>query len=298
MTTMESPAIDLVSMDQDYQRVERAIQYLERNFTSQPSLEDVAREVGLSEFHFQRLFGRWVGISPKRFLQFLTKEYAKEQLGRSRSVLDAAYDVGLSSPSRLHDLLLATEAVTPGQYQSRGVELTIAYGFHPSPFGRCMVASTDRGVCALRFLNVPGRSGGEPDTVEWLRRLWPRAGLSRDQDRTGDLVAAIFAAPQGGERTPLHIHIRGTNFQIKVWEALLSIPAGMVVTYQDIARRIGAPRSSRAVGGAVGDNPVPFLIPCHRVIRSTGEFGNYGEGPLRKKAILGWEAARFGAAGA
>jgi AraC family transcriptional regulator of adaptative response/methylated-DNA-[protein]-cysteine methyltransferase len=292
MNTNGAPSADLGVLDRDYQRVEKAILYLSENFTDQPSLDDVAREVGLSEFHFQRLFGRWVGISPKRFLQVLTKEHAKRLLAHSRSVLDTAYDSGLSSPSRLHDLLLATEAVTPGQYQNRGEDLDILFGFHASPFGRCLVATTDRGVCALRFLHVPGRSGSESESCDWLAHAWPCARLGRDQDRTAAIVAAIFSPAAGAPRAPLHVHVRGTNFQIKVWEALLAIPPGLVLTYGDIARRIGAPGASRAVGNAVGDNPVPFLIPCHRVILSGGEFGNYGEGPARKKAILGWEAAR------
>jgi AraC family transcriptional regulator of adaptative response/methylated-DNA-[protein]-cysteine methyltransferase len=293
---MESSEMDQSGGEQlseDYERVERAIAFLSRSFRGQPSLEEAAATVGLSEFHFQRLFSRWVGISPKRFLQYLTKEYAKALLAGSRSVLDAAYAAGLSGPSRLHDLMLATEAVTPGELRNGGEDLRIAWGFHPSPFGRCMVGVTDRGVCALRFTRVPGTARSEEEALEWLRRSWPRASLEQDHERTREVATRIFSPP-GSRLKPLHLYVRGTNFQIKVWEALLAIPAGRVSSYGDVARRLGSPRAARAIGGAVGANPVPYLIPCHRVIREGGESGNYGEGPLRKVAILGWEAAHFG----
>jgi len=293
VSTNETISNDLAELDRDYQRIERAIVYLSGNFRAQPSLAEVASHVGLSEFHFQRLFGRWVGITPKRFLQFLTKEHAKALLAQSRSVLDAAYDAGLSGPSRLHDLLLSTEAVTPGEYRNAGEGLRIVWGVHPSPFGRCLVAATERGVCALRFVHVSGSTRSEADAVEWLARAWPRATLVPDPGETAALVSRIFAF-SAGDPTPLHLHVRGTNFQIKVWEALLRVPAGAVVSYGDIARSIGAPRSTRAVGGAVGGNCILYLIPCHRVIREGGEFGDYRGGAARKKAILAWEAARSG----
>jgi AraC family transcriptional regulator, regulatory protein of adaptative response / methylated-DNA-[protein]-cysteine methyltransferase len=282
------------TIEQDYERVESAILYLEQRFRRQPSLEAVAAHVGLSEFHFQRLFGRWVGISPKRFLQFLTKEHARKLLAESRSVLEAAWDAGLSGPSRLHDLILAAEAVTPGELRSGGEGVRIGYGFHASPFGRCLVAATDRGVCAIRFTRVPGTDRSDEGAAAWLAASWPCADLRLDQERTGAVAARIFAFTGGSVVAPLHLHVRGTNFQLKVWEALLAIPQGLVLSYGDVARRIGSPRAARAVGSAVGDNPVPYLIPCHRVIRESGELGNYGEGPARKKAILAWEAARTG----
>jgi AraC family transcriptional regulator of adaptative response/methylated-DNA-[protein]-cysteine methyltransferase len=297
MDHSDSTGTALSDPSDDYERVERAIAFLERGFRSQPSLEEVAAHVGLSEFHFQRLFGRWVGISPKRFLQFLTKEYAKALLAESRSVLETAYDAGLSGPSRLHDLLLATEAVTPGQLRSGGAEVRIACGFHPSPFGRCMIAATERGVCALRFTHVSGSSRDDAECLSWLGSSWPRATIRVDQERTAQIASRVFCPPPAQAGAPLHLHVRGTNFQIKVWEALLRIPAGHVTSYGDVARHLGLPRASRAVGGAVGDNPVPYLIPCHRVIRASGEYGNYGEGPIRKMAILGWEAARLRGAG-
>lgn len=280
---------DLEQLSQDYERVEQAILFLEENFRRQPSLEEVAKAVGLSEFHFQRLFGRWVGISPKRFLQFLTKEYAKRLLEDSRDVLDVAYSSGLSGPGRLHELFVTCEAMTPGEYRHGGQGIRISYGFHPSPFGRFMLAVTERGICALRFV----REGGEEASVTSLRRNWPNAELSRNQSATAPLAGRVFCVPQRESSAPLHLFVHGTNFQIKVWEALLKIPLGKVVSYEDVAHFIGVPGATRAVGSAVGANPIPFLIPCHRVIRKIGEFGNYGEGPQRKKAILGWEAAQY-----
>jgi AraC family transcriptional regulator, regulatory protein of adaptative response / methylated-DNA-[protein]-cysteine methyltransferase len=281
MTSMEQ-------MQDDYARVERAIHFLERQALRQPSLEDVARAVGLSEFHFQRLFSRWVGISPKRFLQFLTKEHARRLLEGSQDVLGAAYDSGLSSPGRLHELFVTCEAVTPGEVKSRGEGLSIRYGFHPSPFGASMIAVTERGVCGLSFVQEPG---SEAAVAARLRGRWPGARISEDPDASREAARRIFAFPNDPDPAPLHVHVRGTNFQMQVWQALIRIPLGRAVTYADIARHIGMPSAPRAVGNAVGANPIPFLIPCHRVIRSLGEFGNYGEGPQRKKAILGWESA-------
>lgn len=280
MMTMEQ-------MEEDYGRVESAIRFIEGEALRQPSLAEIAEAAGLSEFHFQRLFSRWVGISPKRFLQFLTKEYARRLLVESRDVLSVTYDAGLSSPGRLHELFVTCEAVTPGEVKSRGEGLTIEYGFHPSPFGRCLVAVTDRGICGLSFV----QEGPEESLVHNLRARWPGARVELDPSSTGPLAQRIFTFDAHSEPGPLHLFVRGTNFQIQVWEALIRIPLGKAVTYEDVARHIGMPNAQRAVGGAVGHNPIPFLIPCHRVIRKMGEFGNYGEGPQRKKAILGWEAA-------
>jgi len=280
----------MASMEQlaeDYRRVEAAIGFLEANFNSQPELGRIAAAVGLSEFHFQRLFSRWVGISPKRFLQYLTKQYAKTLLEGSASLLDAAYGAGLSGPGRLHDLFVHCEAVTPGQFKARGLDLAIGYGIHPSPFGQCLLASTQRGICYLGFV----RDSGPQRLIDELKASWPRAEIRPDHEHTGQIVARIFAAPPPDRAAPLHLFVKGTNFQIKVWEALLKIPFGAVVTYQDLAVAIGLPAAARAVGNAVGRNPVSFIIPCHRVIRKAGDFGNYGGGRERKKAILGWEAA-------
>lgn len=276
------------NLSHDYDVVEKAIAFIEKNYQHRPSLADIAASVSLSEFHFQKLFSRWVGISPKRFLQYLTKEYAKTLLDESASLLDATFDAGLSSPGRLHDLFVHYEAVTPGEYKSRGEGLDIVYGVSPSPFGDCMMAQTSRGICALKF--VSGRSLDELEN--YLSSLWPRAFLTLDHQAAKKLATLVFPFENQAAGAPIHLFVKGTNFQIKVWEALTRIPLGSAVTYEDIARHIGLPKATRAVGTAIGKNPIPFLIPCHRVIRKMGEFGNYGEGPNRKKALIGWEAAK------
>lgn len=267
----------------DYRTIEQAIRYLEKNARQQPDLKEVAAAVGLSEFHFQRLFTRWAGISPKRFLQFITKEHAKELLDRSANLLDTTVQVGLSSLGRLHDLFVTTEAVSPGEYKSGGAGLTIRYGLHPSPFGTCLIGLTDRGICHLGFVQ---RSEGA--AVDELAARWKQAELTEDARLTARLVEPIFDAGSRHEQ-PLSVYLRGTNFQLKVWEALLSLGSGTVTTYSQIAGQIGDPRAARAVGSAVGANPLPVLIPCHRVIRALGEFGNYRYGTARKLALLGWE---------
>jgi AraC family transcriptional regulator of adaptative response/methylated-DNA-[protein]-cysteine methyltransferase len=270
-------------LSDDYLRIEQAILYLEKHYKEQPRLEDVAANIGLSEYHFQRLFTRWAGVSPKRFLQFLTKEGAKELLNRSENLLDTTHQVGLSSLGRLHDLFVTTEAVSPGEYKSRGEGVTIRYGLHASPFGKCLVAVTERGICRLSFIQ---RETSEGDAIDELAADWRNARMIEDHRSTAPLVEPVFDANARGR---LNIHLRGTNFQLKVWEALLAIPAGAVTTYEGIAERIGRPTASRAVGTAVGHNPIAVLIPCHRVIRKTGEFGNYRYGTLRKKALLARE---------
>ena len=272
----------------DYEIVEKAIAYIEAHHEAQPSLERIASAVNLSEFHFQKIFSRWVGISPKRFLQFLTKEHAKKLLKQSKNLLDVTYDSGLSSPGRLHDLFIRCEAVTPGEYKMMGKGLTIRYDFSYSLFGECMIASTDRGLCALEFV----RNRAEAEIIKGLRDQWPHADLVRDKPLVDALVQKVFSFESLPESAPLHLFIKGTNFQIKVWEALMAIPFGAAVTYQDIADHIGLPGATRAVGTAVGRNPIPFIIPCHRVIRKMGEFGQYGGGRERKMAMIGWESAR------
>ena len=270
----------------DYERVEAAIRFIETHRENQPGLRDIARAAGLSEYHFQRLFSRWVGISPKRFLQFLTKEHAKALIEGSDSILDTTFDSGLSSPGRLHDLFVTCEAVTPGEYKKKGAGLEIRYGLHPSPFGECLLAVTERGLCALTFV----QDGDRREPVADLERQWPRAVIRQDPKATVGLLEQVFGFPRDNPPAPLYLFVKGTNFQIKVWEALLKIPLGRAVTYEDIARHIGMPQAARAVGNAVGRNPIPFLIPCHRVIRKMGVFGYYGGGPARKKAMLGWES--------
>jgi AraC family transcriptional regulator of adaptative response/methylated-DNA-[protein]-cysteine methyltransferase len=271
----------------DYERIEHAIQYLETHFHSQPSLSEIADRIGLSEYHFQRLFSRWVGISPKRFLQFLTKEYAKQLLENSANLLDVTYEAGLSSPGRLHDLFVTCEAVTPGEYKSKGEGITIKYGYHLSPFGECLLATTERGICGFFFVKNRDRK----DPLAELRFFWENADIIEDPDASHELVERIFNPSFADSSTPLHLVLNGTNFQMKVWEALIQIPFGAVVSYEHVAIQIGLPGATRAVGRAVGKNPVSYIIPCHRVIRKTADFGNYGGGTARKKAILGWEAA-------
>lgn len=274
----------------DYTRVEHAIRFLEQNFQNQPDLKEIADSVGLSEYHFQRLFTRWAGISPKRFLQFLAVNYAKQLLVESKSVLDVTYETGLSSPGRLHDLFIACEAVTPGEFKKKGAGLSIAYGFHPTPFGQALLAVTERGICGLSFVSGQARE----ETLTALKRDWPQAVFIEDTARTQPLVEQIFMAVSAqGKMPPLRLYLKGTNFQIKVWQALLNIPPGVVASYDTIAQMIGQPKAARAIGRAIGLNPIGYLIPCHRVIRKAGAIGNYRWGVTRKKAILGWEAARL-----
>jgi AraC family transcriptional regulator, regulatory protein of adaptative response / methylated-DNA-[protein]-cysteine methyltransferase len=275
----------------DYARVEQALAFLHENYHRQPTLEEIAASISLSEYHFQRLFTRWVGISPKRFLQFLTKEHAKELLARSNDLLSVAYEAGLSGPGRLHDLFVNCEAVTPGEYKAQGAGLQIAYGFHITPFGECLLAVTERGVCALNFLH----SSSHDQALDRLQRSWQQAELIEDHDRTRPLVMRIFDASSRTPGMPLSLFVKGTNFQIKVWEALLRIPAGSAVSYETVAMAIGRPQALRAVGNAVASNPIQYIIPCHRVLRKMGEFGNYQGGTPRKMALLGWEAAQVGA---
>jgi len=282
---MKLPVTDYHQLSQDYLLIEQAIQYLEKHVTAQPDLSQLASAVGMSEYHFQRVFSRWAGISPKRFTQFLTKESAKDLLAKSENLLDTTYEIGLSSLGRLHDLFVTTEAVTPGQYKSGGTGLTIRYGLHDTPFGKALIGTTERGICHLGFV---GKSEGT--AIDALVSSWPQAKMVEDHNATAAMVKPIFDLSQRSKR-PLHLHLRGTNFQLKVWEALLRIPPGAVSSYEELAKQAGSPGASRAVGTALGHNPIAVLIPCHRVIRKSGKFGNYHYGTARKKAILGWEAA-------
>lgn len=269
----------------DYRRVEQAIHYLEDQFRSSPDLEKIAAHVGLSKFHFDRLFRRWAGISPMRFLRFLTLEYTKEQLARSANLLDTAYDAGLSGPGRLHDLYVTFEAMTPGEYKQQGKELSVAYGLHHTPFGLALIGITARGICHLSFVHPDDQNG-----LSVLRQRWPQASFTRNQVRTGQMVQQIFA-PAKQRRESILLHIKGTNFQFNVWRALCSIPPGRLVSYRDVAVGIGRIGAHRAVANAVARNPVGFLIPCHRVIARSGKIHAYRWGVDRKKAILGYEAA-------
>jgi AraC family transcriptional regulator of adaptative response/methylated-DNA-[protein]-cysteine methyltransferase len=271
----------------DYARIEKAIRYLDRERATAPSLADVAAHVGLSESHFQRMFTRWAGISPKRFVQYRTAEVVKRLLRERRPVLEATYEAGLSGPGRLHDLVVNAEAVTPGELQRGGLGVTVRYGFHPTPFGDCLIAVTARGVCHLAFVEPVSRR----EALARLEHDWPLAQLLPDQDATRAAAAKAFPPPGSSALPSLALHVKGTNFQLKVWKALLEIPVGDVTTYGAIATRLGDPKASRAVGSAVGANPVSYLIPCHRVIRASGEMGGYAWGVERKKVMLRREAA-------
>ncbi len=287
---MDAMVINYEQLSEDYSRIEQAIEFLEEHFRQQPDLRDIAAYVGLSEYHFQRLFTRWVGISPKRFLQFLTKEYAMRLLEGHENILSVTYDTGLSSPSRLHDLFVSCEAVTPGEYKQKGSGITIQYGFHPTPFGECLLAVTQRGICFLAFVY----EGGRQQAYAELQHKWKNANLVEDPHATQPFVAPIFNLYASQEINRLTLLLNGTNFQVKVWEALLRIPPGKVVTYEDLAVSIGMPGAARAVSNAVGQNPIPVLIPCHRVIRKEGIFGGYHYGRARKQALLAWEAVKYG----
>jgi len=282
----------------EFARVGEALAYVAAHFRDQPSLAEVAGHVGLSEFHFQRVFTRWVGLSPKKFLQVLTLEAAKQSLETSSSVLDAAFDAGLSGPGRLHDLFVSLEAVTPGEYKQLGQGIVIRWGWHESPFGTCLAMATDRGLCGLAFLDDRGEDIGFADVAA----RFPEAELVEDPSFTAPFVAAVFQTPEQRRATldaPLRLFVKGTPFQVQVWRARLSIPEGTLTTYGSIARALGKGGvAAHAVGTAVGSNPVSFLIPCHRVIRETGALGGYRWGLGRKLAMIGWEAnhARSGLA--
>jgi len=280
---MDDPMDDL-----NFSRIEKAIRFLAENADRQPSLDTVAAHVGLSPFHFQKLFKRWAGVSPKRFLQYLTVVDAKLLLRDSASVLDTAYEVGLSGPGRLHDLFVSVEAVTPGEFKAFGRNLELRYGFFPTPFGECLAAMTERGICSLEFVEKQGRRKAE----DHLRQAWKEAALIEDRRACQAAIAMIFGPAPGQLPAPIKILLRGTNFQLKVWEALLCIREGAVVSYASLADLVGHPGSSRAVGNAVAHNPLAYLIPCHRVLRATGEMGGYRWGLPRKRAMLAMEMAR------
>ena len=271
----------------DYQRIEKALVYLESHREERPTLEDVARHVGLSPHHFQRIFSRWVGISPKRFLQFLTIEHARRCLAETRSVLDATFESGLSSPGRLHDLMVAVDAVTPGEFKSGGMGLTIRFGRHQSPFGTCLIGATDRGVCWLSFSDETLETAADE-----IMGHFHHAELLEDEAGTGRWRDRIFDRTTTGDDAALPVLLSGTNFQLKVWEALLRVPSGGLCSYSDLATAMGRSSATRAVASAVASNHIAFLIPCHRVIRSMGGFGQYRWGAARKQAIVGWEQAK------
>jgi AraC family transcriptional regulator of adaptative response/methylated-DNA-[protein]-cysteine methyltransferase len=270
----------------DYARVETAIRYLEAHAEEQPDLATLAARAGLSEFHFQRLFKRWAGVSPKDFLQSLTLARAKALLAGASSLLEASHALGLSGPSRLHDLFLTLEAMTPGEFKRGGEGLELHWGVHATPFGEALFAGSDRGLCGLSFL------GDDADALAELRSRWPEAHLREDPRRTRAAAEAVAERMRGGSRQPIALLLKGSPFQLKVWKALLAVPEGRLVSYQAVAELAGTPGAARAVGSAVAANPIAYLIPCHRVIRATGAAGDYHWGRLRKRILLGVEGAR------
>jgi AraC family transcriptional regulator, regulatory protein of adaptative response / methylated-DNA-[protein]-cysteine methyltransferase len=274
---------------EDYHRIAQAIAFMRHHHLSQPDLATVAQSVHLSEYHFQRLFTRWAGISPKRFLQYLTIEYAKAKISQTKSLLDLTAEVGLSSPGRLHDLFVNLEAMSPGEFKADGAGLQICYGIHETPFGKALFATTPRGICNLQFLE--GMAAIEAERL--LNAEWPQAEICHDPSATQAIPERIFSRTHASDGPGLTLFVKGSNFQIQVWRALLSLPFGSITTYQGLAERMGRPTAARAVGNALGNNPVAYLIPCHRVIRESGEVGGYRWGLERKTAMLGWEASQL-----
>ena len=272
---------------EDYKRIAQAIAFMRQHQLSQPDLATVAQHIGLSEYHFQRVFTQWAGISPKRFLQYLTIEYAKAKINQTKSLLDLTLDVGLSSPGRLHDLFVNLEAMSPGEFKAGGAGLLIRYGIHDTLFGKSLIATTARGICNLYFLDITDEQTAE----QYLRLEWSNAEIIFDPQATQPLYDLIFGSATFRDQKPLTLLVKGTNFQIQVWRALLKVPFGGITTYQTVAEMIDRPTATRAVGNAVGKNPIGYLIPCHRVIRESGELGGYHWGLERKTAILGWEAS-------
>lgn len=270
----------------DYDVVRRAIEFISRRWRDQPSLEAIAAHVGMKPLSLQRLFTRWAGLSPKAFLQALTLDHARALLADSASVLDASYAVGLSGPGRLHDLFVAHEAMTPGDYKARGAGLTIRYGFHPSPFGTALAMVTDRGLAGLAFAD----EGEEKAALADMTARWPQAAYVEDSAATAAYVRRIFDPATWRPDRPLRVVMIGTDFELNVWETLLRLPLGRATTYSDIAGAIGRPAAARAVGTAVGRNPLSFVVPCHRVLGKDGGLHGYHWGLTRKRAILGWEA--------
>jgi AraC family transcriptional regulator of adaptative response/methylated-DNA-[protein]-cysteine methyltransferase len=275
----------------DYAIVRRAIAHIRGHWRAQPEIDQIAEAAGVTPAELHHLFRRWAGLTPKAFLQALTLDSARALLRDSASVLDATYEVGLSGPGRLHDLFVTHEAMSPGEWKSGGEGLTVSYGFHPSPFGSALVMATPRGLCGLAFAD----QGEEQAALDDMRARWPKANLVEDTARTGPIAARIFDKTLWRQDRPLRVVLIGTDFEVRVWETLLRIPMGRATTYSNIAGRIGAPKAARAVGAAVGKNPISFVVPCHRVMGKSGDLTGYHWGITRKRAMLGWEAGRLAA---
>ncbi|MBE92105.1 MAG: 6-O-methylguanine DNA methyltransferase [Idiomarina sp.] len=272
----------------DYIRIEKAMTYMSEHVSSQPTLEDVAAHVHLSPFHFHRVFCKWAGTTPKRFLQALTLERSKRMLKREDSLMDVSLSMGLSGGSRLYDHFVKLEAVTPGEYRNGGQGVTIQYGVNETPFGKIFVAMTPRGVCRIEFL---GSRSADEILVD-IGKDWPKGSLVQNDNATNYVANVLFSRLKDGQSNPLSLHVMGTNFQVAVWRALLRIPSGQLASYSQIANALGYPNASRAVGNAVGSNPVAMLIPCHRVIQKSGAIGGYRWGSTKKEMIQAWELLR------
>lgn len=269
-----------------YDRIAEAIRFITENQAEQPDLDTVAEHIGISPHHFQRTFSDWAGVSPKKFLKAITLQDAKARLLESESVLDASFGAGLSGPGRLHDLFVTTDAVTPGEYKLRGEGMTFTYGIHPSPFGQCLIVANDRGLTGLSFVD-----GDEQEAIDYQQRHWENAEWNRDQSGTHSCIEQIFHADQKTSGQSLKVLLRGSPFRVKIWEALLRLPSGSVTSYGNLADRIGRPGAARAVAGAIANNMIGIVIPCHRVIRESGALAGFRWGETRKAAILGVEAS-------
>jgi AraC family transcriptional regulator of adaptative response/methylated-DNA-[protein]-cysteine methyltransferase len=276
----------------DYDIVRRAIAHIHGHWRKQPEIEEIAEAASVTPTELHHLFRRWAGLTPKAFLQALTLDSARELLRSSASVLDASYEVGLSGPGRLHDLFVTHEAMSPGEWKTGAEGVTVSFGFHPSPFGSALVMATERGLCGLAFADY----GEEKAALDDMRSRWPRAKHAENSARTAPIAARIFDKQLWRPDQPLRVVLIGTDFEVRVWETLMRIPLGRATTYSDIAGSIGNPKASRAVGAAVGKNPISFVVPCHRVLGKSGELTGYHWGITRKRAMLGWEAGTAAAA--
>lgn len=286
---------DITPDGDDYDLVRKTIERISLDFRAQPSLEEIASDIGVAPGRLQKTFSRWAGLTPKAFLQAVTLDHARRLLGHEGlPLLDASYELGLSGPGRLHDLFVTHEAMSPGDFKTGGAGLEIRYGYHPSPFGIALVMATDRGLCGLAFADP----GEEAAALEDMGRRWPGAVLRADQEATAGYVERVFSPAQWRADQPLRIVMIGTDFQVRVWEALLRIPLGTAKTYSDVATEIGKPSASRAVGAAVGRNPISFVVPCHRALGKSGALTGYHWGITRKRAMLGWETACVQSGGA